>query len=341
MASPQLENGYTAISNEILEQLCKLPLNGSQFRIVFAVFRFTYGYKRKDASLSDSFLCQYISMESKQFRRELARLIDFNIIQVVSPATRKLSKVIRFNKDWHNWKFDRGLIRPEGYLAQRANHTRGLISPEGEGYLAPSIEINENHLNESSDEVLSDVMIDEGGEGYLAPQEINKDLKENSIKKTLCALPKNGNARSKSKENDDKPLAETDVDLFFDTISLPEGSYKQMNIKGLLNLSDIDSFFERIWKLYPVKKGKAAVSKSQKIKLSNRGFEVIETCIQRYIKTIPSWQEMQNGSTFFNTGYVDYLDENFSQTQIYNSKTRDLSDYDSASEQSGIDEEWD
>lgn len=32
MANPQLENGYTSIANEILDNLCKLSLNGRWLR---------------------------------------------------------------------------------------------------------------------------------------------------------------------------------------------------------------------------------------------------------------------------------------------------------------------
>ena len=44
------------------------------------------------------------------------------------------------------------------------------------------------------------------------------------------------------------------------------------------------------------------------------GFDKMERAIHRYLNELKkdaSWRKPQNGSTFFNSGYVDYLDENF------------------------------
>lgn len=78
--------------------------------------------------------------------------------------------------------------------------------------------------------------------------------------------------------------------------------------------ADIDSFFESLWSLYPVKKGKAQVSESKRKNLYAVGFEKMQRAIDRYLKELErdaAWRKPQNGSTFFNSGYVDYLDENF------------------------------
>lgn len=71
------------------------------------------------------------------------------------------------------------------------------------------------------------------------------------------------------------------------------------------------AFFESVWILYPEKKGKGSISHTQKLKLEELGFEVIKKCIERYMRSKPSWQAYQNGSTFFNGGYIDYLDANY------------------------------
>jgi len=79
-----------------------------------------------------------------------------------------------------------------------------------------------------------------------------------------------------------------------------------------------NEMFERLWKKYPNKRGKASVSDKKKRELFAIGEEVINKCLDRYIKEhneklssgrfCPEWK---NGSTFFNSGYVDYLDENY------------------------------
>lgn len=72
---------------------------------------------------------------------------------------------------------------------------------------------------------------------------------------------------------------------------------------------------ESLWKLYPNKTGKAqAIKKIPKL-IEQYGYEQLERCIQRYIKglEIDTWRKPQAGSTFFNSGHVDYLDDNYEE----------------------------
>ncbi|MFG6383430.1 MAG: hypothetical protein K1V96_04140 [Lachnospiraceae bacterium] len=71
--------------------------------------------------------------------------------------------------------------------------------------------------------------------------------------------------------------------------------------------------FEKLWSLYPLKKGKASVSDTQKSKLLTIGYEELERAISRYIQYVDSvdYLHYKNGSTFFNSGYIDYLDANY------------------------------
>ena len=83
--------------------------------------------------------------------------------------------------------------------------------------------------------------------------------------------------------------------------------------------SDIDTFFEQLWKMYPKKKGKGQVSKSQKKKLFDIGIDEMTRCLERvnkyYADKKTEEQFMQQGSTFFNSGYMDYLDCNYADTE--------------------------
>ena len=78
--------------------------------------------------------------------------------------------------------------------------------------------------------------------------------------------------------------------------------------------SDFEQIFETVWKLYPVKRGKGQVSKTKKKVLAGIGVEELTRCIERYMNYIHREHKekyMMNGSTFFNSGYVDYLDKNY------------------------------
>lgn len=75
---------------------------------------------------------------------------------------------------------------------------------------------------------------------------------------------------------------------------------------------------EKIWSMYPEKKGKKkAIQKIPKL-IKQYGFEQIQRCIERYIQYVDYRHhsdfpnlKYQNGSTFFNGTFIDYLDENW------------------------------
>lgn len=85
-----------------------------------------------------------------------------------------------------------------------------------------------------------------------------------------------------------------------------------------------DKLFNDVWKLYPKKRGKGSVSKMQKRRLLNVGYDNLAKCIERYKSDVngKDMQYVKNGSTFFNSGYIDYLDENWEQS--HNDSTPDV-----------------
>lgn len=97
--------------------------------------------------------------------------------------------------------------------------------------------------------------------------------------------------------------------------------------------STIDKFFDSLWAIYPVKKGKGQVSDAKRKALFDIGEDEMHRAIHRYLtelKKDADWRKPQNGSTFFNSGYVDYLDKNFEpqavQTVQATSKTAAMLD---------------
>ncbi len=76
---------------------------------------------------------------------------------------------------------------------------------------------------------------------------------------------------------------------------------------------DLDQFFDDLWKLYPRKKGKGSVSERQKKRLYDIGADQMTRAIERFKADNAGQEErfIPYGSTFFNSAYVDYLDENY------------------------------
>lgn len=149
-------------------------------------------------------------------------------------------------------------------------------------------------------------------EALEARREYQKEYHREYRKKQKL-IADNGNASVESKHlrkclrNDDVNSQDKDIDKDID-IDIDN------NINTVHSKAEINSFFESIWHLYPVKKGKGQVSDAKRKKLFEIGMEEMKRAITRYLDELQKdsdWRKPQNGSTFFNSGYVDYLDANF------------------------------
>ena len=91
---------------------------------------------------------------------------------------------------------------------------------------------------------------------------------------------------------------------------------KNTNIENIYSSND----YEEIWKAYPNKKGKAkSITYINKI-LKFISKEELFKCIDRYKQDVENQRTngfktlaYKNGSTFFNGGYIDYLDKNYQE----------------------------
>lgn len=93
-----------------------------------------------------------------------------------------------------------------------------------------------------------------------------------------------------------------------------EGKEEKKDNKNTMCKAEALALFESLWKLYPNKKGKGQVSLAAKQRLLKVDYEEMVRAIDRYkteLEKDSDWRKMQNGSTFFNSGYVDYLDDNY------------------------------
>jgi len=111
----------------------------------------------------------------------------------------------------------------------------------------------------------------------------------------------------------------------FSTVGIPDGNQwlpevrlgkdsigknNKDNIK-LKNKHMANDLFEKLWKLYPKKKGKGKVSDTQKLKLLKIGYDKMAKAIEKFKDDVKDKDEqyVMYGSTFFNSGYVDYISD--------------------------------
>lgn len=104
-----------------------------------------------------------------------------------------------------------------------------------------------------------------------------------------------------------------------------------VNENNINTLADAKALFERLWKLYPNKKGKGQVSDTQKKRLLAIGEDKLVKAIERYsfeLQKDADWRKAQYGSTFFNSGYVDYLDDNYVPVKSTSQKKTGFNNFD-------------
>jgi phage replication O-like protein O len=104
LADVQLEHGYTKIANEILERLALTKLSPTQFRLILVIWRYTYGFNRKDHAMSLSFLAEATGVHKQRVKQELDKLIESNIVIVTEEGTYSKSRKLAFNKDYDTWR---------------------------------------------------------------------------------------------------------------------------------------------------------------------------------------------------------------------------------------------
>lgn len=139
MASPQKENGYTSISNELLEQIYRRRFSASQLKILLLVIRFTYGFNRKTATLSNTFIAAGTGMHEITVSKEVGTLLRDNVLKLYKKPSFHNSRVIGINKDYESW-----LNHLELAEALRVSEIFDRVSEKGETELVNTLTKKEN-----------------------------------------------------------------------------------------------------------------------------------------------------------------------------------------------------
>ena len=251
MADVQIENGYTMIANELLEQFGKLKLSGSQWNILMVAIRQSYGYHRKECDITNQYIAEATGLHKCNVSRELSCLESMGIIRVKKNyGKRSLS----LNKNYEQWKFS----------------TKAVIKNDNPEQLSKPI--TKVIKNDNS--------------------KLSKPITENI---------KNDNHTYKRKHKDN----------IKENIKYTENFKNDNSSVTKMKNTDFSSEFENLWKLYPKKRGRTAISKKAMKELEKAGYETIRQAIEAYKNEIrrnhTSEQYILNGSTFFNGRWRDYI----------------------------------
>jgi len=95
--TPQLEDGFTRVANEIFDNLCKINLSAYQTRVIHFIFRKTYGYNKKEDWISVSQIVIATGLHKAHVSRTKKELI---LRRLVTSNGNKIA----FQKDSRLWQ---------------------------------------------------------------------------------------------------------------------------------------------------------------------------------------------------------------------------------------------
>src|SRR4051812_47301547 len=98
MVSPQKENGYVPIANELVDALGRDRISGECWQILLIILRKTYGFNKKEDTIAISQFVEATGLKKQNAWRSLDKLIECGI--VIKSDYGKL----RFNKVYTEWK---------------------------------------------------------------------------------------------------------------------------------------------------------------------------------------------------------------------------------------------
>ena len=267
------------------------------------------GLKKGECSFNYSAWEKRLGISKKLLQNSIKQLVDDNvIIQTYKGGKGRGSSkyfLMRFNINSMDNKKDNYLDNNlDNYKTSNSNAFNDVLDNKKDNYLDNKMDNTSiyNNLNIKSNNIYSSN--DEDNISYF--ERINKEIDdlENEINNKY-----DKDLVTKEKEKlKDKSLG---------TLDLLRELKKQLD-KSIKRNSNQD--IEEIWSLYPLKKGKASAIKKIPKLLKEHGKEQIIRCIERYIEEIKkenkSKEFILHGSTFFNSGYMDYLDCNYQEDII-------------------------
>lgn len=101
MASPQTEDGYTKLANELVDKFFEYRIPGQEMQIVWVIIRKTWGYQKKWDWISLSVFEDLTHIDRRKCHVLLSSLIEKKI---VTKKGDKNKPMYCFNKNYEEWK---------------------------------------------------------------------------------------------------------------------------------------------------------------------------------------------------------------------------------------------
>ncbi|AUT46989.1 replication protein [Achromobacter sp. AONIH1] len=282
-ASPQVEDGYTRISNELLGALVLADLSKQQWEVMMAVIRKTYGFNKTEDDIALSQLAAMTDGDRGNLSRAVAGLVSRRML---NRSRGRHGQMLSINKDYTLWGMKPG--RVELVVA----HWKG-------GAAAAVVELTTEDEEEGCNSYNSGVV--EATTGVLSDLQPQKTTPKENIKrqkdKPHCAPQADrGELGNDGARADQEGRAET----------APQGTRagRKGRAMTVLTAEQLERF-ERFYQAYPRKRSRQAAEKAfGKINPDDALVETFLEAIEK-AKTTEQWSNPQmipHPSSWLNDG---------------------------------------
>ena len=152
MANPKLENGYTRIAHELLEQIVLADFSGAEFKILFAIVRQTYGYQKKSAAISMMQFSDMCGLHETTVSKTMKKLIEKKVVEEVSSPGFAKRREVAINKNYTEWLVKRLTVGQDATVGQTTNKRVGQMAKSTVGQTTnPSYYIKDKYKNNFKD----------------------------------------------------------------------------------------------------------------------------------------------------------------------------------------------
>jgi phage replication O-like protein O len=100
MSTPQLEDGYAKLANELLEAFLRAGLTANQWKVAMAIVRKTYGFNKTEDDLSASQIAEMCELARPHVAAALNQLAMRNIIM---KRPGRFGSIVGVQKDHRKW----------------------------------------------------------------------------------------------------------------------------------------------------------------------------------------------------------------------------------------------
>jgi phage replication O-like protein O len=104
--SPQTEDGFTRIANELLEAIILSRFSGRQINIIFAIIRCTYGFNKKQDAVSSWQLAKMTNIDRSHVSKTINELVKLNVIKRLPSGRHSHGRFVNdlaINKYYEQW----------------------------------------------------------------------------------------------------------------------------------------------------------------------------------------------------------------------------------------------